>query len=93
MILLMLRDGSLAEVPQATDVIHRQQTLNCIDATGQVLTRFDAREVLAYTCSEVAARRLAAEEEELRQDHLEPANIEVRSDSGENGTHRGHRGH
>jgi hypothetical protein len=80
MILLMLRDGSMAEIPQGHDIIHRRQSLICLDRSGEVIVDFNASEVLAYTCSEAAARRFVndaaereADEEELEQvDHEDP---------------------
>jgi len=65
MILLVLRDGSYVEVPTASDIVHRNRSLECIDAAGQLLASFNAAEVLAYTCSEASARRLTEDEDEV----------------------------
>jgi hypothetical protein len=67
MILLMLRDGTLAEIPQGNDIIHRRQTLMCLDRNGEVITSMDATEVLAYTCSEAAARRVLNDTADLEE--------------------------
>jgi len=64
MILLLLRDGDFAEVPSGTDVIHRNQILLCIDAMGETVASFNAAEIVAYTCSEAAARRLTGDDDE-----------------------------
>lgn len=60
MILLMLRDGTYAEIPAGTDVIHRNRSLRCISPGGEILASFNAAEVLAYTCNEASADRLRA---------------------------------
>jgi len=73
MILLMLRDGSMAEIPQGHDIIHRKQTLLCIDRAGEVITSLNATEVLAYTCSEAAARRFVNDAQELESELQEEA--------------------
>ena len=58
MILLLLRDGSFAEIPTGADVIHRNRTLRCLSSSGDVLASFNASEVTAYTCNEISARRI-----------------------------------
>ena len=71
MILLILRDGSMAEIPQGQDVIHRQQSLVCIDGSGEVITSLSAPEVIAYTCSEASARRMVNDAAEYEAELLE----------------------
>ena len=62
MILLVLRDGTYAEVPNAVDVIHRDRRLRCIDAAGETLVSFNAAEVVAYTCNETSAERITTDD-------------------------------
>lgn len=59
----MLRDGSYAEIPRGADVIHRPHHLLCLNGRGELLVRFDAADVLAYTCKEAIAREMMAEYE------------------------------
>jgi len=63
MILMLLHDRTQVEIPDGVDVIHRDHTLKCLSATGEILAELQAAEVLAYTCSEISARRLTAEGE------------------------------
>jgi hypothetical protein len=93
MILLMLRDGSIAEVPQGHDIIHRKQTLTCVDRSGEVIASLNATEVLAYTCSEAAARRFvnaAEHESELEDEPAEKSSNGNGSPSESGGNSRPH---
>jgi hypothetical protein len=49
--LLLLRDGSLVEVPRAVDVVHRVGEIDCVGEDGVSLVTFDSTEVMAYTTS------------------------------------------
>ena len=94
MILLMLRDGSIAEIPQGHDIIHRRQELMCIDRSGEVITSLDPKEVLAYTCSEAAARRFVNDVEEQENalhnaDEAEEQNARAAPANGEHANGHG----
>jgi len=83
MILLMLRDGSMAEIPQGRDIIHRKQSLICLDYDGQVIVDLNASEVLAYTCSEAAARRFVNDAAELESEQQDGRPSNGKSSHGE----------
>jgi hypothetical protein len=58
MILFILRDGSYTEISEGVDVMHRHQTLACIDKDGQTIVTLKAGDVIAYTCTEACAERM-----------------------------------
>jgi hypothetical protein len=83
MILLLLRDGNFAEVPGGSDVIRRDHSLLCINGLGETLAAFNAAEIVAYTCSEAAARRLTEQGDELEGPTT--ANAEFAATPGQGG--------
>jgi hypothetical protein len=51
MVLLLLQDGSLVEVPLAVDVVHRLGEIDCVDSEGASIVTLDNKDVMAYTTS------------------------------------------
>ena len=49
MVLLLMIDGRLVEIPQAIDVAHKPGALICFDANGAPVASFDSKEILGYT--------------------------------------------
>jgi hypothetical protein len=59
LLLLLLGEGSLVEVPGAVDVIHRAGQIDCVGEDGSSLVTFNSNDVMAYTTSpETQARWL-----------------------------------
>lgn len=58
MILLLMVDGSYAEIPRGADVIHRPGVIVCIDRTDAPLAVFSTEDVHAYTCRPSVARQM-----------------------------------
>ena len=48
-VLLLLTDGSLIEVPHVTDVAHKPGAIVCLDPFDAPVASFDTSEVLGYT--------------------------------------------
>jgi hypothetical protein len=49
MVLLLLTDGSLVEIEQCEDVVHKPGTLVCVDYLGAPIASFLDDHVLGYT--------------------------------------------
>ena len=60
MILILLRDGTSAEIPNAFDVVHKAGSIDCIDPWGELLASFLAEDVLAYSLNPRVAQEFFA---------------------------------
>ncbi len=57
MVVLLLRDESLVEIPLAADVINKGGQVVCLGPDGKSLMTFDGEEVIAYTSHAAIAMR------------------------------------
>jgi hypothetical protein len=64
MILILLRDGSTAEITAVEDVVHGPGSLVCVDYLGAPVASFFAEGVLAYTLDPSAIHRYRSAENE-----------------------------
>ena len=60
MILILLRDGTSVEIPNAFDVVHRAGSIACIDPWGELLASFLGEDVLAYSLNPRVAQEFFA---------------------------------
>ena len=73
MVLVLLRDGTDVEVPQAFDVIHRPEGICCIDDLGTLVAYFSPEEVLAYKVHAFVAEQAQARYRPRRRDRTRPS--------------------
>jgi hypothetical protein len=63
MVLLLLTDGSIVEIPHCEDVVHKPGCIVCLDYLETPITSFLAEDVLAYTLDSLVARAMKDPEE------------------------------
>ena len=68
MVLLLLTDGSLLEVPQVKDVAHKPGSLVCYDPNHAFVASFDASKVLGYKLNPYVAEAMKDGTESLDPD-------------------------
>jgi hypothetical protein len=61
MILLLLRNKDLVELPDGHDVIHKSDWLVCLDSNDLPLIRFRTEKVLAYSLNSDVAQQMKDE--------------------------------
>jgi hypothetical protein len=63
-LLLILKDGTHLEVPQAVDVIHKLGYIVCVDQLDMPVMTLPVNDVIAYTRNDRLAEELGATEED-----------------------------